>query len=192
MKFNFLFFTILIGTITNISLVHAGLGLSPGKINFDVQGNDEQCKEVTVVSDDYAGELRLRDVWSNSKEESNINNFDMEANDFGFDISYPETINIEDKETIEICLSGGDLREARGALIFTPDSDTNIVVEVGAWIFVKELEVGDESIGGSPSITGNVIGGGSGMNKSLIAVVLIAIIAGVFALRMRRKTKNEM
>src|SRR3989344_4641578 len=130
MKFYFLFFIFI---IVNINIVGAGLNLAPGKLNFNMETNNELCKEITIVSNDYKGEIRIRDVWASVDEGSNINKFYLEAGDFDISISYPNEIDLNERETIDVCLSGSNIKQAKGAIIFTPNTDTNIVVEVGTW-----------------------------------------------------------
>lgn len=134
----FYFFVFLFGIFISISLVSASFSLAPGKLYFDMNNNKKICQKIVLISDDYKGKVKLRDVWTGVDEDYNINKFYMKAKDFGLDVSYPKTIaKFKDRESIEICLSGNNIKEGKGALIFTPESDTNIVVEVGAWLFVE-------------------------------------------------------
>lgn len=139
MKFYFLFVLFLI--FISLSLVSASLNLVPGKLYFDMNKNKEVCRAVTLISGDYKDKIKVRDIWAGVNESYNTNKFYMKAEDFGLKISYKKTIeNFNGTETIKICLSGENAKEGKGALIFTPESESNVVVEVGTWIFVDGIK----------------------------------------------------
>ena len=177
------------------SFINASVYLSPSKLYFDMKNNKEDCQTITFISDDYQGNIIIRDVWADIKEDSNINNFNMRSNDFGIYITYDSAIkNFEESEEIEICLTGKNVKNGKGALIFTPESETNVIVETGAWIFVKgeDYEVSEENterkneeedidIQRNSRITGGVIGvwGREIHYKNIIIALLVIIILGI-------------
>jgi hypothetical protein len=135
MKKQLIFFIFL---INSLSFANAKLNLSPGRIDFIMPQGEKQCQTVTLTSEDYSSTIRLRDSWTNNIMETNIHKYNVTAGEFGLIITYPAEIrNFDGEEEIEICITGEKmLNKTRGNLIFTPYSNTNVVVEVGTWLFV--------------------------------------------------------
>lgn len=124
--------------VTMINFVSAGLSLNTGKLYFDLIPGEKNCQKVTVVSSDYAGTLKVRDVWTDNQDVYNTNQYNKTAESMGLTISYPQQINnFNTQQEVEICITGNNPGNYKGALIFTPTSNTNIVVEVGTWLFVN-------------------------------------------------------
>lgn len=120
-----------------LGVVNASLNLSPGKLYFNLNPGEKSCQEVIVVSSDYSGTLKVRDIWNKDLHEQNLNNYNLKSQDIGIQISYPEQIeNFNAQQEVEVCLTASRNVNYRGSLIFTPTSNTNIVVEVGTWLFV--------------------------------------------------------
>jgi hypothetical protein len=68
----------------------------------------------------------------------NINKYRLKSEDIGIIIFYQKQIdNFNGQQEVEVCLSGNKPGRYRGDLIFTPESNTNVVVEVGTWLFVN-------------------------------------------------------
>lgn len=202
--FYFLFFIIL--GLMSVNIVSAGLNLAPGKLNFNMKTENMKCEEIVVVSEDYTGEVSVRDVWASVEEGNNINKFYMTAEDFGININYPETIDLNKKKTIEVCLSGNNIKEGKGAIIFTPKSETNVVVEVGTWLFVEgesfnpplyddvfkedKKPIEKKQVENQAPITGAVVGKGK-VNLSIIVIVLLVIVIIGMAIYFNRKIKRN-
>ena len=154
-----------------MNLASATLNLSPGKLYFNINPNEEICQMIVLSSTDYIGEINIRDVWAKSFDEgSNTNTYDKKAEDFGIEIYYDNLIeNFDEEEEIEVCLSGSTIRKSKGAIIFTPKSETNVVVEVGTWLFVTISEppqmTTTSSGGGGEGSSG---GGGGGIVQQTI------------------------
>ena len=120
----------------------ASFRLSPGKLYFDVNLNEKNCQNIVLSSEDYLGEVNIRDVWAKNIDEGyNINNYSVKSEDLGIKLDYNKLIeNFDGSEEVEVCLSGNKIGESKGAIIFTPKSETNIVVEVGTWLMVNVTE----------------------------------------------------
>ena len=124
-----------------ISLVNANIGLAPGKLHFDLNPGIQNCQNIVVSSSDYSGTLKVRDIWTDKQKEYNTNHYNKTAAGLGMQISYTKQIdNFNGQQEVEVCLTANNLGNYTGDLIFTPGSDTNIVVEVGAWLFVNVSE----------------------------------------------------
>jgi len=128
-----------------LSFVSATLNLSPGRLDFEVGVGQELCKYVKISSLDYSSTIKLRDIWVDDINEININKYNLTAKDYGLTISYIKQIdNFDGEEQIEVCVRGNKIIDkTRGDLIFTPYSSTNVIVEVGGWLFVTILESSD-------------------------------------------------
>jgi len=163
MKFYFLFFIFFI--LISISFISANLSLNKGKLELNIQKGERMCKMVKVLSEDYVGEIQVRDIWSKDLEETNTNNYNNVAEDFGIDISYDEIKDFNEQSEIEVCFSGERVGDFRGALIFTPkagNDQINVVVEVGTWLIINVIESnGKNSNGGSNGGSG----GGSAITR---------------------------
>jgi len=121
--------------------VTASLGLSPGKIYFNLNPNEEECQTITLSSKDYSGRINIRDMWAEKADEiNNLKMYTSSASDKEINIGYPNINDFNNEEGINVCLSGNQIGRYKGALIFTPEAKGNVVVEVGAWLFVNITE----------------------------------------------------
>jgi len=191
-----------------ISLVNANIGLAPGKLHFDLNPGIQNCQNIVVSSSDYSGTLKVRDIWTDKQKEYNTNHYNKTAAGLGMQISYTKQIdNFNGQQEVEVCLTANNLGNYTGDLIFTPGSDTNIVVEVGAWLFVNvsETPAATESQAASPvneeqqneeannvnaaaetaGITGAAVGTNSNStnnNTNLIWIVAAIVVIGIVVL----------
>jgi hypothetical protein len=142
MKKDFIFLIFFILIISCISYANASLNLAPGKLIFDIEKGKQGCQIITLSSGDYSGMINIRDIWTNDINDSNTNKYPLNASDFEIEISYNKQLtNFNKNQDIQICITGNEIiNKTRGAIIFTPISNTNVVVEVGAWIFVTVNE----------------------------------------------------
>jgi len=132
MRFYFLFFLLII--LISASLVSAALSLDKGKLEFNVGKGEEMCKIVKVSSEDYVGKVSIRDIWpEEGEEESGFSKYTLTAEDYNINIKHPsEILDFNEQSEIEVCLSGSEVGDFRGALIFTPepgDDVVNVVVD---------------------------------------------------------------
>ena len=135
MKLIFYFLFILI--LTN--LASASLNIDKGKLYFNLNPGEESCQSIKVSSNSYEGKVNIRDIWAETfDEEGNFRKYTFTAKDHGLNIRYDNKIDNFNKESsVEVCLNGNYPGEYKGAMIFTPESDTNVVVEVGTWLLVN-------------------------------------------------------
>ena len=147
------------------SLASATFSPSPDKgfLNFTLQPDVEQCQLVTVSSEDYLGEISIRDIWAETFD--GPRDFDLytkRASDHDLSISYIDNIaDFENQITIEVCISGNTPGDYRGALIFTPETQANesSVVEIGTWLLVH---IDGQVVPDSPNNPSSSEGGSSG------------------------------
>lgn len=166
--FIFLFFVIF---LLSINQVYATISLSPGRAYFNVDGKGEVCETINLFSQDYDGTIIVRDVWaSNIDEGTNINKYTSEKEDLGIDITYDNELEITKGEEVdfEVCILKDNKEKAKGAIIFTPSSDTNVVVEVGTWMYINMEKEVEEVIKAQEIQTQTTTSGGSGNSGSSV------------------------
>ncbi|MBI3623759.1 hypothetical protein HY212_06810 [Candidatus Pacearchaeota archaeon] len=122
-----------------MNLVVASLNPDPGKLYLNTESNDRVCQKITLTSEDYQGKIKVRDVWATKiNEGANINKYNADPKDFGITLEYPKVIeNFNGNTEVEVCVNQKESMKAKGAIIFTPDSGTNVVVENGVWLFIN-------------------------------------------------------
>jgi len=137
MKPNFIFLFLVF--MINLGLASAALSPSPGKLYFNTEINARSCEKITLSSLDYKGDIKIRDVWATSiNEGANINKYTATASDFGITLEYSEIIeNFSGSKEVEVCLTQTSSTKSKGGIIFTPGSETNVVVEYGTWLLVN-------------------------------------------------------
>jgi len=162
-----------------MSFISAALSLDKGKLEYDIEKGEEICKMVKVSSEDYSGKIIIRDIWpEEGEEDSGFSKYTLTAEDYGISIDYPsEILDFSGESEIEVCLSGEEVGNFRGALIFTPEAgeeQINVVVEIGTWLMVNitEAEIEEEVVvpivESSGSSSGGGSGGGSPLNLNLV------------------------
>ena len=159
MRFYFLFFIF----VFFISFVSAGLNIDKGHLDYDLKIGEEKCLMVSLSSEDYYGVITLKDSWAKDiKEGTNINKYNLSASVLGLSLDYPKEIqDFSDKKEVRVCILGNRSGNYRGAMIFTPDSNTNVVVEIGTWLLVYIKEDFQESSDNSESSSSSGGGGSS-------------------------------
>lgn len=209
LKMKQIFFIFLFLIFISISLADASLSLSKSRIYFNLEANEKNCQNITIASEDYKGKITIRDVWSQSKEENNINKYIYNPENLGISAEYKREIKDFNRESeIELCLTGTKNGEFRGDFIFTPESDTNIVVEVGSWLFVnvtgsettftdtidesavensKQVEIKKKSQSG---ITAAAVGVVAGNWQMIIIAILVIIIFGLIIYNKNKQKKD--
>ena len=128
-----IFFYFLLLTLFLSVLSSASLGLDKGKLDFNIFAGEEQCNSVTLSSNNYYGLIEVRDEWS-GEDISKI----YGASNYDLSISYIDTIvDFEDEVEFEVCISGLTPGDYKGALIFTPEAEGKVNVEIGTWLLVN-------------------------------------------------------
>ena len=151
-----------------LSFTSASLSINQGKMNFDLNEGEENCQTVKLMSEEYAGLITLRDVWAEDfKEGGNLHPYTLNASDHKLEIIYPNQIEeFSIEEEIEVCLTAHNSGEFKGALMFTPKSETNVVVEVGTWLLVNVQEPQTTPSNNDGTSSGSSSGGGSVTTKT--------------------------
>lgn len=169
MKLFFLFLIIVLA----INLVSSSLNLDKGKMEYNLKVEEESCQIISLNSEDYKGTIKIRDVWAeNQNEEKNLNKYNFSASDNKLTIKYMDTVlDFKDSMDFEICITADEPGNFKGALIFTPEAETNVVIEVGTWIIINSEKIPktnpNDNQGSSSSGSGGSSGGsGSGVIKT--------------------------
>ena len=129
MKKLFFFFTIIL-CLTQIS----ALEFYPANLEFNLTQNQQSCKKVffsldsqTTVSDSWA--QNETSVWS-------ITQFQTSAQQLGITLNYPA--NLDSAQTnAEICISGANTGNYKGAMIFRQGELGNSLVQFAVWLKVS-------------------------------------------------------
>ena len=82
MKQFFIFLFFIMALLISFSLVSAALSLSQSKLYFNINPQQENCQKITVSSQDYFGNISIRDVWSEDfNQDANINKYTANPKD---------------------------------------------------------------------------------------------------------------
>ncbi len=108
------------------------LALSPSQINYSLNINKELCKNITIFSNDYVGEIISMDKWAGEGVSTkNLNEYNLESNSLGINIEYPKNFILSNKKDLEVCITATKKGSYQGALLFQAD---NMTLGVGSWI----------------------------------------------------------
>jgi|SRR3989344_1891172 len=134
-----IYFFIFLFLIFSLFLVNASLNIDKGKIYLDMNVSQKTCQTITITSDDYKGTIKIRDIWAEDfSEGGNLNKYTLNSEDLGITIFYNKIIeNFSKNAQLELCLSSNEPGNFKGALIFTPESKDNIVLEIGSWLYIN-------------------------------------------------------
>jgi hypothetical protein len=163
----FLFFCLLFFLLISLTSVDA-ISPSKGKINFDLVVGEELCEQINILSEEYNGKISVRDVWAESPDEKgNLDSYSYIAPDHGISIGYLDVIEgSKEIEDFEICLDADKEGEYKGLIIFSPGTNTNVVVEKAVWLFVRVKEKGVREVVEPLSNTQSPGGSGSSSGSS--------------------------
>ncbi|MFH1270240.1 MAG: hypothetical protein ABII03_01255 [Nanoarchaeota archaeon] len=132
------------------------------RLNLTIDAGEEKCQVITLYSDGYSGTIYVRDVWAELfNEQGNLNQYTFTSTDHGISISYIDTfLDFENSANFEVCIIASNPGKYLGAIIFSPKTEGNVVVEIGTWIL---LHVSEPS---QPTTTPPLSGGGSSSKNS--------------------------
>lgn len=166
MKLFFLFLFI----ILTLNLASASLNLDKGKMEYNLKTGEEVCQIISLTSEDYEGTIKVRDVWAESSNEGeNLNDYIFSGSDHQLSVKYIDTaLDFKDSMDFEVCLSADQSGSFKGALIFTPDAKTNVVVEVGTWLLINVEKAPVENSTATPSTSSGGGGSSGGSGGSII------------------------
>ena len=126
--------SLVIFLIVFFSSISTALEFSPTNLEFNLTQNQQSCKKVffsldsqTVVSNSWAQNENV--PWS-------ITRFQISAQDLGININYPTNLDSHQTEA-EICISGTNTGNYRGAMIFRQGELGNSVVQFAVWLRVS-------------------------------------------------------
>ena len=115
------------------ALAAAG-GFSPSKLVYVLGPNEELCQFVHLTSD--SENITIFDVWAeNETVEWKVSFFNTTAEEHGLTLTYPEELSIDERD-ISVCVSGEELGEYRGAVIFREGQEGMTVVQYAVWMTV--------------------------------------------------------
>ena len=145
------------------SLAYATLNLSMGSLYFNMKPGEISCEKIKLLSSDYNGRIEIKDVWASSMDNNdrNLNRYNLTAMDHNLMITHINSIeSLNGDEEIEICIFSNNAGNYRGAIIFTPEAEGNIIVAVAAWLNVnigEENVVNNQNQGDSGSSAGSSV-----------------------------------
>src|SRR3989344_2814425 len=131
------------------------LGISPIQLDFSGKTQEKICRNITLFSKNFSGELAGEDRWSKENEKI-LNKYTLSSEDLKINIEYEKTIRAEQKNLIGVCINANQ-GVYYGALLFHAE---NTSAGVGSWIFLNISEKREEKEGGVkeiPKLTGKVI-----------------------------------
>lgn len=158
----FLFLVVFIAIILSLNILSSvfayNLGIRPTEVKFEGKINERICKNVTLISGDYKGQMIAEDRWA----EKSIFVRDFKAHNLtssliGIDIVYSKEFNIQNEKDISVCLNSKFSGLFHGLLIFTTKGGN---IGVGTWLNIRIADgegniVNDDENG---KITGFIIG----------------------------------
>jgi len=153
----FLLFIILFG----LNMISA-VGFSPSSLTFDLEPNQEECKMITIDSE--SRKINVSDRWAENQDvEWQIGLFETNASQHGINISYDKDLSKRERDA-EVCLSGSNLGEYHGILLFRQEQAGSSIIQFGVWLKVVIAEQVVEEIQEEtpPQSSSGGGGGGSG------------------------------
>ncbi len=110
------------------------LSMSPQQIDFIGNVNEEICNEVTLKTDG-GGVLIGEDRWAEEGySERKLKQHNLESSELKLYLDYPKSIEINNNEIIEVCLTGKKKGNYHGALLYRVEGKP---VRVGIWMNVS-------------------------------------------------------
>ena len=123
--------TIILIILINLSSSYE-LALSPSHINYSLNANEELCKNITIFSKDYRGEISSMDKWAEEGVSTkNLNEYNLESSNLGINIEYQKSFILSDKKDFNVCITAAKKGSYQGALLFQAD---NMTLGVGSWL----------------------------------------------------------
>lgn len=121
--------------------------ISPESLSFEMHVNEEKCGMITITN--LTDEVEVSNIW---QEENNL------------DVIWDITNSDDDKE-IEVCISGEEIGEYHGAIIFRQEQQGSPVVNLSTEMFVKinEIQTSQET----PQVEQKNSGGGGGSSRKV-------------------------
>ncbi|MBU0907359.1 MAG: hypothetical protein KKD18_06835 [Nanoarchaeota archaeon] len=124
MKKIILFFLLFIPLVSAIQF-------SPTSLEFNLGTNQVACKNVYFQVE---SSTTLRDAWAQSSSSPwTITNFQTSSQELGLELSYPSEVNSGQGE-IQLCLSGSQAGDYKGALIFRQGETGSSIVQFAVWL----------------------------------------------------------
>lgn len=143
------YFTALIIFLTAIV---SALQFSPTTLEFNLEKNQVACKNIYF---EIESQTTIKDAWAeDSSEQWSISNFKTSSRQLDLELSYPSQITPEQKE-IQLCLSGSNPGNYRGAIIFRENEIGNSIVQFAVWLKVSISGETEEAEGESESGSSN-------------------------------------
>lgn len=144
------------------SLASANLQVSPGKLEFNLGVGEKKCQSVVVSNIEDGGSVNARDEWTTDNAERNLNKFTFSSQDLGIGISYEKQFQANSgSKGVEVCIQSSNPGDKTGALIFRPESTTNVIIESGVWLVVH--------VSGTQTQSSNTQTSGSGNPEKTVA-----------------------
>jgi hypothetical protein len=121
--------------------ITSALQFSPTSLEFSLEKNQISCKEIQFQIE---SPTTVRDAWAQSSSSPwTISQFQTSSQEHRINVNYPTSLTI-DQDRIEICLSGQNPGDYKGALIFREEEQGNSIVQFAIWLKVNVKETKQE------------------------------------------------
>lgn len=148
------------------------LGISPGNLEFSGNINERICNNITLNTD-YKGYLIGNTKWTDKKlEKREIKDYNLNAEELGIIIDYPEKLNVSEKITKrEICANLKKPGTYHGAITYKTEEG---YAGVGSWMMLNISKNSNEN-SGIRKISGMAVSKEFFLNQSSIIKISIVI-----------------
>ena len=153
-------------------------GISPPKINLNIEQGQEVCRWIQLIGEDsiFEGEIK----WSEKKTEK-VNDYSIDSENMGLEVKFPEKTPSGE---YELCFLAKKPGNYYGALKYKIENSSYGII---SWI---DLAVGGEEISLRERInliSGNVIGEGNETNLVLGGIFVSLLVVLTFVLIIKKK-----
>ncbi|MBS3099115.1 hypothetical protein J4462_02795 [Candidatus Pacearchaeota archaeon] len=125
---------LIIFLIVFFSSISTALEFSPTNLEFNLTQNQQSCKKVFFNLD---SQTTVSNAWAqNGNVPWSITQFQTSAQDLGINMNYPVQISLYQKQA-EVCLSGANSGNYKGAMIFRQGELGNSVIQFVVWLRVS-------------------------------------------------------
>lgn len=174
-------FLLVIFFLLSCNLVSATqLSLVNPEIKLNLKTNEEICKTIKILSDNFAGKLYIQDFWAVENFRT-ISKYNLDSKELGIYTNYNKEFEIKTGETKEkeICFKAVNEGEFYGAYYISSEQK----IGIGGWIYLNVSRNKDSAL------TGAVIGTNSSLTKGLIVLsfVLVIILIGMVYLNYKKR-----
>jgi hypothetical protein len=174
------------------------IGISPPELHFNLSAGERICKNIVLNTDRESVVLSGESYWSENRSK-NLNFYKLKAEEFGILFSYPQSIELNKREKIPVCIEALYGGEYYGVLIYKNEEGHT---GVGVWIIAnsngnpRPTSIKERNKNGIIRITGFASNeNGIRITSSLLfsaALFLFLIIISIFLFAYNKKRKRKL